>query len=240
MPTGERRTTNRNWDASGVGSYPGLRFGGRFAFCCGMQAHVFLVFTVALAIAVASPGPGVLSVVSCALGRGFRDAVAMTCGIVVGDLFFFTLAVMGMAALAHSLGDLFLIVKLGGAAYLIWLGVKMWRTTGAVPVEAERAAARRGFRRSFVAGLGVTLSNPKAIAFYAGLLPTVIKLDQLTAGDALVMGGIVIFVVGSIPTCYALAAARTRHFFGSPRRMKLMNRTAGSMMIGAGIAVAAQ
>ena len=205
-----------------------------------MHAHVFLVFSVALAIAVASPGPGVISVVSCALGRGFRDAVAMTCGIVVGDLFFFTLAVLGMAALAHSLGDLFLIVKLGGAAYLIWLGIKLWRARGGVPIEAGAGLPGLGFRRSFLAGLGVTLSNPKAIAFYAGLLPTVIKLDRLSTGDALVMGVIVVLVVGGIPTLYALAASRTRHLFGNSRRMKIMNRTAGTMMMGAGLAVAAQ
>lgn len=214
--------------------------GGQLALYERMQAHVFLVFSVALAIAVASPGPGVISVVSCALGRGFRDAVAMTAGIVVGDLMFFTLAVLGLAALAHSLGDFFLIVKLGGAAYLVWLGVKLWRATGEVAVEVAGPLAARGFQRSFLAGLGVTLSNPKAIAFYAGLLPSVIKLDQLSTGDALVMGMIVVLVVGGIPTLYALAASRTRRFLGNQRRMKIVNRTAGTLMIGAGIAVAAQ
>jgi len=145
-----------------------------------------------------------------------------------------------MAALAHSMGDLFLIVKLAGAAYLIWLGVKLWRARTEVPSEAAPASSARGFKRSLGGGLTVTLGNPKAIAFYAGLLPTVVDLDRLSSRDALVMGLIVVLVVGGIPTLYALAASRARRFFRSQRSMQLMNRTAGTMMIGAGVAVAAR
>ena len=202
--------------------------------------HVVAVFTLALMIAVSTPGPGIFAVVSCALGRGFHDAVAMTCGMIVGDLVYFSLAVLGMAALAHSMGDFFLIVKLAGAAYLVWLGLKLWRTNAEIAVSDPALSSTHGFRRSLVAGLTVTLSNPKTIAFYAGLLPTVIKLDQLSLGDALVMGLIVIVVVGGIPTLYALAASRTRRLFSSSQRMKVMNRTADTMMIGAGVAVASQ
>ena len=205
-----------------------------------MQVHIFAVFTLALMIAVATPGPGILAVVSCALGRGLRDAVAMTCGMVIGDLVYFSLAVLGMAALARSMGDFFLIVKLAGAAYLVWLGIKLWRTKIEIAVAPSAALSGRGFKRSLVAGLTVTLGNPKAIAFYAGLLPTVVALDQLSRSDALVMGLIVVAVVGGIPTLYALLASRTRRFLGSARRMKVVNRTAGTMMIGAGVAVVSQ
>jgi threonine/homoserine/homoserine lactone efflux protein len=205
-----------------------------------MQVHVFAVFTLALMIAVATPGPGIFAIVSCALSRGFRDAVAMTCGMVIGDLIYFSLAVLGMAALAHSMGDFFLIVKLVGAAYLVWLGLKLWRAKVEVAVTDPALPSTHGFGRNLVAGLTVMLSNPKAIAFYAGLLPAVVKLDQLSLGDTLVMGLIVIGVVGGIPTLYALAASRTRRFLGSSRRIKVMNRTAGTMMIGAGVAVASQ
>lgn len=203
-----------------------------------MQIHLFAVFTVALAIAVATPGPGILAVVSCSLGRGLRDALSLICGIILGDLTYFVLAVAGMAALAHSMGDLFLFVKLAGAAYLMWLGCKLWRTNASVAVTDSPASASLGFKRNFAAGLTLTLSNPKAIAFYAGLLPTVIDLDKLSRADAVVMGLIVIVGVGGISALYALAAARARRFFNSASRIKVMNRTAGTMMIGAGVAVA--
>lgn len=209
-----------------------------------MHLHSLIAFTIALAIAVAAPGPAIISVVSCALARGFREAAAMTCGFILGDLTFFTLAVFGMAALAHSMGDLFLVVKLAGAGYVIWLGVKLWRAT---PVAVDPAPGKtgdkamgRGFWRNLTAGLSLTLGNPKPIAFYAGLLPTFVDLQALTLQDGLAMAGILVIVVGAIPCAYALAAARARRLLTDPRRVRLVNRSAGTMMIGAGIAVATQ
>jgi threonine/homoserine/homoserine lactone efflux protein len=208
-----------------------------------MQATLLLTFTVALAIAVALPGPGIFSVVSCAIGHGFRHALALTAGIVVGDLIFFCLAVLGMAALARSLGDLFFFVKLAGAFYLIWLGAKLWRTPPKMSADrgAETATATgRSYGRDFVAGFLVTISNPKSIGFYAGLLPTFVDLERLRFIDAAAMALIVVLVVGLIPAAYAFVAARSRRFFQSTARLKFMNRTAGTMMIGSGIVVATQ
>jgi threonine/homoserine/homoserine lactone efflux protein len=205
-----------------------------------MQATLLLTFTVALAIAVALPGPGIFSVVSCAIGHGFRHALALTAGIVLGDVIFFGLAVLGLAALARSLGELFFFVKLAGALYLIWLGVKLWRSRPQSPVDApaDPATPERSYGRDFVAGFLITISNPKTIGFYAGLLPTFIDLERLRLIDVAAMTGIVILVVGLIPAAYAYAAAKSRRFFQSAGRVKLMNRTAGTMMIGSGITVA--
>src|SRR3954467_8737974 len=122
-----------------------------------MQVHVFAVFAVALAVTVATPGPGILAVVSCSLGRGLRDALSLICGIILGDLTYFILAVAGMAALARSMGDLFLIVKLAGAAYLMWLGFKLWRTKSGLDLADASASSSLGFKRSFAAGLTLTL-----------------------------------------------------------------------------------
>jgi threonine/homoserine/homoserine lactone efflux protein len=204
-----------------------------------MSASSLAAFTVALVIAVALPGPGIFAVVSCALGRGLKPALALIGGIILGDLLYFTLAVFGLAALARSMGELFIVVKLAGAAYLVWLGIRLWREA---PVAAEVAPAVRpaGYGRSLFAGFMVTVGNPKAIAFYAGLLPTFINLEALSAADAVAMGGIVILTVGLIPALYAVAAAGSRRFFRSPGRMRILNRTAGAMLIGSGVTVAAR
>lgn len=204
-----------------------------------MHLSVLAAFTVALAIAVALPGPGIFAVVSCALGRGLRAALALIAGIIVGDLIYFYLAVLGLAALARTMGEFFIIVKFAGAAYLVWLGIKLWREKPSDPAAAEATAPSvAGDRRDLVAGFLVTIGNPKTIAFYAGLLPTFIDLEQLSAGDALAMGLIVVLVVGLIPAAYALAAAGSRRFFHSPARRRLLNRTAGTMLIGSGVTVA--
>ncbi|MES1167795.1 MAG: LysE family translocator [Oleiharenicola lentus] len=205
-----------------------------------MHLSVLLAFAAALAVAVAIPGPGIFAVVSCALGRGFREALALIVGVIAGDLVYFTLAVLGMAALARSMGELFIIIKLAGAAYLIWLGVKLWRQPP-VPMTAEDGSMpRRGFWRSMLGGFMVTISNPKTIAFYAGLLPTFVDLEKLSTGDALAMGLTVVLIVGLIPSAYALAASASRRFLAQPSRLKIMNRTAGTMMIGTGVTVAAR
>lgn len=182
---------------------------------------------------------GGFAVVSCAVGRGLRDARALIAGIVVGDLSYFTFAVLGMAALARSMGELFLVVKLAGAAYLIWLGIKLWRQRPMGPNATDGGiVSPRGFWRGVLGGLAVTLGNPKAIAFYAGLLPTFIDLENLSVAEALTMGAIVVLVVALIPAAYALAAAGSRRFLTHPGRVRLMNRAAGTMMIGAGVSVA--
>ena len=210
-----------------------------------MDVKSLLVFAVALAIAAGIPGPGVLAVVSCAIGRGLKAALLMTIGLVIGDLVYFTAAILGMAALAHSMGEFFFIVKLAGAAYLIWLGIKLWRAKidprgddSAAPDVASRP--RRGRFGTLLGGLGVTLGNPKTIAFYAGLLPTFIDLQKLTLPTALGMAGIVVLLVGGIIGAYAVAAAQARGFLGNRRYLKIVNRTAGTMMIGAGVTVATQ
>lgn len=206
-----------------------------------MNAQDILLFALALAVAVATPGPGIFAVISCAIGRGFRDAVALTCGVVVGDLIFFLFAALGMTALARSMGDVFLLVKFAGAGYLIWLGLRLWRAPVAATREGDLLPAqRRGFGRNALAGTALTLGNPKTIAFYAGLLPTFIDLARLTSTDLALMMFVMLPVVGGIPIAYAYAAVRARRFLNSQRRMRVMNRTAGTMMIGAGVVVAAR
>lgn len=220
---------------------PPYRIAARHENCTlpGMHWPVLAAFTVALAIAVALPGPGIFAVVSCALGRGLRAALTLIAGIILGDLIYFSLAVMGMAALARSMGELFVVVKFAGAAYLVWLGIKLWREQPADPAATDASApSAHGDRRNLLAGFLVTIGNPKSIAFYAGLLPTFIDLEKLSAGDALAMGGIVILTVGLIPAAYAVAAAGSRRFFRSPARLRLLNRTAGTMLIGSGVTVA--
>jgi threonine/homoserine/homoserine lactone efflux protein len=204
-----------------------------------MHLPVLMAFTIALAIAVALPGPGVFAVVSCAIARGFRAALAMVGGIALGDLICFCLAALGMAALARSIGEAFIAVKFAGAAYLIWLGLKLWRERPpAAAPEGRTEQGGPGARQSFAAGFLVTAGNPKAMAFYAGLLPTFVDLPTLSTGDAIMMGGIVLVTVSSIMAGYAALAAGSRRFLESPARRKVLNRVAGTMLMGSGIIIA--
>ena len=209
-----------------------------------MDVKSLLLFAATLGLATALPGPDILAVVSGAIGRGFRSAGAIVCGQIISDLIYFNLAVFGLAALALHLGELFFVIKIAGAVYLIWLGIQLWQARGGLAVGATAAgeATRTGrtFLGSVLIGFGTALGNPKTMIFYASLLPSVIDLSHLTPAMILAMNGIVCLTIGLIPGAYALAAARARRLITNRRYQKIANRTAGTMMIGAGIAVVSQ
>lgn len=208
-----------------------------------MDVKSLLLFAATLGLATALPGPDILAVVSGAIGRGFRSASAIVCGQIISDLIYFNLAVFGLAALALHLGEFFLVIKLAGAVYLIWLGIQLWRARGGLAVgeaASGKTGGRRGFLGSMLIGFGTALGNPKTMIFYASLLPSVIDLGHLTPAMILAMNGIVCLTIALIPGAYALAAARARRLITNRRYQKIANRTAGTMMIGAGLAVVSQ
>jgi threonine/homoserine/homoserine lactone efflux protein len=203
-----------------------------------MEPSTLAAFALALTLAAASPGPGIAAVVARALGAGFRGALPMVLGLVAGDLVYLSFAAFGLAALAASFGGVFLAVKYAGAAYLIWLAVRLWRA--APSAQAVGAVATGRPWRTFLAGLSVTLGNPKVMVFYLALLPSLIDLERLTALGFAELIAVVIVVLLVVVGGYAAAAARARDLFRSPRAMKLMNRGAGTMMAGAAVAVVAK
>lgn len=186
------------------------------------------------------PGPGVMAVAGCALGRGTAAALAMTAGVVVGDLVYLSFAVFGLAVLAHVLGELFVVVRIAGAGYLIWLGIKLWRASGAVAPtpDGEAGYKGRGLWRPAATGLAVTLGNPKAIAFYLGLLPTFVDLASVSGQDFAWLAAITVVVIGGGVGAYAIAAGRARAAMRKTERVRLLNRSAGTIMIGTGVVLA--
>ncbi len=186
-----------------------------------------------------SPGPGVFATVSQALSSGFRSSVGVVGGIVIGDLLFLLLAVFGLSALAYALGDLFFYIKLLGGAYLVWLGFRMW-TKVPVPLNQSHGLERRNGWQRFLGGLVITLGNPKVILFYAGFLPTFIDLSELQTLDIIIIAGLVASILIVVLGTYSFAASRARVLFTSPRAIKVLNRGAGTVMIGTGIVVAAR
>ncbi len=201
-----------------------------------MEPFTLLAFTLALTVAVATPGPGMTAIVARALGTGFRATLPMVAGLVIGDLVLLTAAVFGLAAIAQSFGLVFTVIKYLGAAYLLYLAVKLWTTKAeGLNVEATKGVDRPW--RTMMSGLSLTLGNPKTIVFYLALLPSIVDLESLTALGYLEIVALVIVVLSIIAIAYAAAAARARAFFRNPRSRRLLDRTAGTMMVGAAVAV---
>ena len=203
-----------------------------------MDAMTLLAFAVAFAIAAASPGPGMAAVVARGLGGGFKGAFPMVLGLVVGDLVYLSFAAFGLAAVAQRFGTVFLVIKYAGAAYLLYLAWKLW-TAKADPAEVYSVSAQ-GPLRTTLAGLSLTLGNPKTMVFYLALLPTLVPLQTLTALGFAELALIVVVLLSLIGSAYGAAAAGAREVFRSPRALRRLNRTAGTVMAGAAAAVVAR
>jgi threonine/homoserine/homoserine lactone efflux protein len=195
--------------------------------------HNFLFYCLLYAVAVAAPRPGVISIMARALGSGFRATVPACLGIMAGDLVLMTLSAFGLALAAEAMGGLFEIVKIAGGLYLLFLGYKYWTAKVSIDAEMVPESAARGF----LTQMGITLSNPKAIAFFVALQPTAIDLNKLTFAGYLELVGATLVLIPAITMGYAALAARLKNLVASARARRRINKGAGLVMAGAGIAI---
>jgi len=204
-----------------------------------MEPAGLILFSSALFIAAASPGPGIAAIVARVLGRGPKEAILFSIGIALGDVVWLTFAVLGLAALAQAFHEVFLVVKYAGAAYLLYLAYKLW-TAPASPrdVAAEERAEHPA--KLLLGGLALTLGNPKTIVFYLALLPTFLDLTRITVLGYLELALTTLTVLAVVFGGYIVLAARARRLFTSPGAIRILNRFTGTVMAGAAAAVAAR
>ena len=195
-----------------------------------MDLFTLVTFTIAYAIAVLVPGPGVAAVVARALGGGFKGAFPMVLGILAGDLVYFVFAVFGLAAIATWFGAVFVVIRWAGAAYLLYIAYRFW--TARPGSEQMKPKSEDGWK-TFLAGFSLTMGNPKTIVFYLAILPTVIPLDQMNPVAFAELTTIVVVVLLIIGCGYAWLASAAREMFRSPRALGRLNKTAATMMASA-------
>jgi threonine/homoserine/homoserine lactone efflux protein len=192
--------------------------------------HNYLLYCGLYAVAIATPGPGVIAIVARALGSGFKSVVPGTLGILTGDLILMTLSAFGLALMAQAMGQLFLIVKIAGALYLVALGYRYW--TADVPEHGDVVPQSAG--RGFLAYLGLTLGNPKAIAFFVALLPVAVNPHTLGLAGYLQLCAATFVLIPAITLGYAALAAQLSRFVASRKARRRINKGAGAVMAGAG------
>jgi len=198
-----------------------------------MPLHAYMLYCAVYAVAIALPGPGVIAIVARALGSGFRATIPAALATALGDWALMTLSAFGLALVAKRMGSLFLIVKLAGAVYLVYLGYRYWTAKVA---ELEDIIAV-GARQSFLSQLSLTLGNPKAIGFFVALLPTVVDLHALNALGYLQLSAASFVLIPLIVLAYAALASRVRELLGSHGARKTLNKTAGAVLVGAALGV---
>ena len=178
------------------------------------------------------------AILSRSLVSGLPAGLAVTSGLVIGDAIFLGIAMVGLSAIANTMGPMFQVVKYAGAAYLIWIGVEALRAAvKPVAIEARPAAA---LWKDVGLGLVVTMGNPKPILFYGALLPTFLDLSTVTASDFAILMAVVVAVSVAVYSGYMIVIERARRLLNSTRAVKRLNQATGLMLIGSGIAVASR
>jgi threonine/homoserine/homoserine lactone efflux protein len=200
-----------------------------------MNLWPLAVFTAALVIASASPGPAVVTLVARVLTSGGRANVGFAAGLLLGDLAWLVCGVFGAATLASEAHTLFMALKYLGALYLLYLAVRMWT---AEPQVDPAAMPRRGGGWGVWGGLSLALANPKTMVFYMALVPTLIDVTRLDGVTFAGLFAVVVVVVGAVDASYIIAASRARRLFASPRALRYANRGGSVIIAGAAVAVA--
>ena len=181
------------------------------------------------------PSVSVLAVTARAAAFGFSHGLFTAIGIVVADILFILIAVYGLALIAEMMGDRFRLVQYLGAAYLIWLGVSLWRAD--TRARSADRVQQSSWLSSFLSGFLITLGDQKAILFYLGFFPAFIDLSTMTPVDTLIIVIIAILGVGSAKLVYAFLAARASQLFKNSGALRAINMLAASVMILVGLAL---
>ena len=202
-----------------------------------MSFELWLAFAVASSVLLAVPGPTVMLVVSYALGRGSRSGWATVPGVTLGDFTAMTISLAGAGAVLAASATLFTALKLFGAAYLIWLGIKLWRAEPSP--EAIGAPARgNGGRTMFWNAYVVTALNPKSIVFFTAFVPQFIVTDRPLLPQFVILEATFLVLATIGAAVWAVLAGELRARFRRPATLKLVNRIGGGFLIGAGLLTA--
>lgn len=203
-----------------------------------MELTSLVVFAGALLVAAGSPGPSIAALVARVISKGFRDVFPFLAAMWIGEAIWLSMAVFGLAFVAQSFHMAFVVLKWAGVAYLCWLAWKMW--TAPVTIREGEMPRAESPWRLFMAGMAVTLGNPKIMMFYMALLPTIIDLGTVTLVGWTELTATMALVLIAIDLVWVAAAVQARRLLRSPRAMRAANRVSATTMAGAAAAIAAR
>jgi threonine/homoserine/homoserine lactone efflux protein len=194
------------------------------------DVHTWLAFVAAAEALLIIPGPTVLLVISYALAQGKRSAWATVPGVTGGDFTAMALSLLGLGALLATSAELFTALKLAGAAYLVYLGVKVLRAP--VPETLDGNAPQERARWRIMAhAYAVTALNPKGIVFYVAFFPLFLAADRPLMPQILTFGGTFLAMATVNAILYAMMAGQVTRFLKGHRARRNLNRAAGGILL---------
>lgn len=203
-----------------------------------MDMHLWFAFVAASTALLIIPGPTILLVLSYALSQGRRVAVSMALGVALGDFIAMSASLAGLGALVLASATLFSVIKWIGAAYLVYLGVKLFRSPPVLDTPTQDQPATDS-RHVFAHAALVTALNPKSIVFFIAFVPQFLTLDTALAPQFAVLISTFVGLAALNALAYALLADRLRQRIARPSVLRWMARLGGGALVAMGIATAA-
>lgn len=196
-----------------------------------MSLQVYLAYVAACVALAILPGPIVTLVIANGLRYGTRAALTNIAGAQLGLVIIIGVIAVGLTTLMATMGYWFEWVRFAGAAYLVWLGIKVFRSSGEMSSTEAPPPPRGGF---FLQGFLVLLSNPKVLVFFGAFIPQFVDMQQDHLPQVIVLGATFTVIAALTDGTYALLAGRAGKLL-SARRVRLVSRISGGFMIGGGI-----
>jgi homoserine/homoserine lactone efflux protein len=200
-----------------------------------MELHIYLAFCVATSIMIALPGPSVLLTVAHSVSFGWQSALATVAGETVGIAVQLIIAAIGLTSLLNIVAEAFDWLRWAGAIYLIYLGIKQWRSANE-PLEIDTSSVSK--TNLFVQGLVITIPNPKSLIFIAAFLPQFIDPTHSFGLQFAIIVPTFLVITFMATSVWAIVAGNVRGYLNSQQAFRSVLRTAGGLMIIAGIGLA--
>lgn len=200
-----------------------------------MELHVYLAFVVATTIMIALPGPSVLLTVAHSISFGWRHALSTVAGATIGIAVQLIVAAIGLTSLLTVVAEAFEWLRWAGAAYLVYLGIKQWRSASE-PLGFNTSSVSK--TNLLVQGLLITVPNPKSLIFIAAFLPQFIDAAHPLGLQFAFIVPTFLVITFTVTSVWALVAGNVRGFLRSQQAVKSAFRAAGGLMIMAGVGLA--
>ena len=200
-----------------------------------MTPESAISFFIAVFIFGITPGPGVFAILARAMVKGSAACIMLALGMTVSDILYLVAACYGLAVIATNWSELFTVIRIVGALYLLYLGWKMWNAPLDLSASEASDNKKTGGIAGFIQGFLISASNPKVILFYIAFLPTFMDLSSLDNVDIALAAFLTL--VGLMMGLMLIAhfASKARRWFKSEPAVKRLNRGAGSIMAAAGL-----
>jgi threonine/homoserine/homoserine lactone efflux protein len=195
-----------------------------------MNWQLFSAFLVITAILVIVPGPIVTLVIATGASRGIRAAMQTVIGTTLGNAVLLVCIASGLSMIVQASAVVFDVLRWAGAAYLVWLGIQVWRHAGGDSVAVSTGGHVHAWR-----GFIVAITNPKTIAFFTAFLPQFIDPTLPVERQLIVMCAVTVVIAGLLDAAWGVAAGYGRAYLMKPKQNLWLGRISGLVLIGGGI-----